>query len=57
LVQFAPYARLDSGQEFVQRIRVRGVNPGTHLTKAVVVSDGSKIPVTKEESTMVYADQ
>ncbi len=57
LVQFAPQAKMDSGQELVYRIRVRGVAPGTHLTRAIVVSDQSQVPVTKEESTMVYADQ
>ncbi len=57
LVAFAPQSKLDSGQELVYRIRVKGVTPGTHLTRAIVVSDQSTVPVTKEESTMVYSDQ
>ncbi len=57
LVAFAPQSKLDSGQELVYRIRVKGVAPGTHLTRAIVVSDQSTVPVTKEESTMVYSDR
>ncbi len=57
MVVFAPQAKLDAGQDVVYRVRVRGVVPGTHLTRAIVVSDQSSVPVTKEESTMVYADQ
>ena len=57
LIEFQPKPQLMPGAEIVHRIRVRGVAPGTHLVKAVVVSDQSTVPVTKEESTLVYADQ
>lgn len=57
LVAFQPKAELPQGSELAYRIRVRGVAQGTHLVRAVVVSDQSTVPVTKEESTVVYADQ
>lgn len=56
-VMFAPHGNLPAGEELVYRIRVRGVQPDTHVIKAVVTSDQSRVPVTKEESTMVYADR
>ena len=56
-VVFPPRNQLAAGDEAKYRMRVRGVAPGTHLVKAVVVSDGATVPVTKEESTLVYADQ
>ena len=57
LVAFAPRQELAAGSDIVYRVKARGVAPGTHLIKAVVVSDQSTVPVTKEESTMVYADR
>ena len=57
LLEFQTKPQLMPGAEVVHRIRVRGVAPGTHLVKAVVVSDQSTVPVTKEESTLVYTDQ
>ena len=57
LVAFAPQRQLAANGELVYRVKVRGASQGTHLVKAVVISDQSKVPVTKEESTMVYADQ
>ncbi len=57
LVAFQPHAQLMPGGEFKYRVRVRGVAPGTHLVKAIVVSDHATKPVTKEESTLVYADE
>jgi uncharacterized repeat protein (TIGR01451 family) len=56
-VVFQPRAQLAAGSEIKYRMRVRGVAPGTHLVKAVVASDSATVPVTKEESTLVYADQ
>lgn len=55
-VSFAPLPRMGSQDEHVFRVTVRGRNTGTHLLKASLTSDQSKIPVTKEESTMVYSD-
>ncbi|TWU51131.1 DUF11 domain-containing protein [Rubripirellula reticaptiva] len=57
LVAFQPRAQLLPGAEMKHRVRVRGVAPGTHLVKAVVVSNHANKPVSKEESTLVYADQ
>ena len=57
LVAFQPKAQLAPGQEFKYRVRARGTSPGTHIVKAVVVSDHSSVPVTKEDTTRVYADQ
>ena len=57
LVAFQPKAQLGPGQEFQYRVRVRGTTAGTHIAKAVVVSDQSSVPVTKEDTTRVYADQ
>lgn len=57
LVAFEPRPQLAPGQEFKYRLRVRGTTAGTHIVKAVVVSDHSTVPVTKEDSTRVYADQ
>jgi len=57
LISFAPTMSLPAGQDTVHRIRVRGAGPGTHIVKAIVTSAQATIPVTKEESTMVYADQ
>ena len=57
LVAFQPKAQLAPGQEFKYRVRARGTAAGTHIVKAVVVSDHSTVPVTKEDTTRVYADQ
>jgi uncharacterized repeat protein (TIGR01451 family) len=57
LVAFQPKAQLAPGKEFKYRVRVRGTTAGTHIAKAVVVSDQSTVPVTQEDTTRVYADQ
>ena len=57
LVAFQPKAQLAPGQEFKYRVLARGTAAGTHVVKAVVVSDHSTVPVTKEDTTRVYADQ
>jgi uncharacterized repeat protein (TIGR01451 family) len=57
LIAFQPKASLSPGSEQAYKIRARGVEPGTHIVKAVVVSDLATTPVTKEESTVVYADR
>jgi uncharacterized repeat protein (TIGR01451 family) len=57
LIAFAPTAALPAGSDTVHRVRVRGVAAGTHVVKAIVTSAQATVPVTKEESTMVYADQ
>lgn len=57
LVAFQPKTQLSPGTELAYRVRVRGVAAGTHIVRAAVVSDQATVPVTKEESTLVYADQ
>jgi uncharacterized repeat protein (TIGR01451 family) len=57
LVAFQPKAQLAPGEELKYSLRVRGVSPGVHVVRAIVVSDQSTVPVTKEDSTRVYADQ
>ncbi len=57
LVAFQPKAQLAPGEELKYSLRVRGVSPGTHIVRAIVVSEQSTVPVTKEDSTRVYADQ
>jgi uncharacterized repeat protein (TIGR01451 family) len=56
-VVFAPRALLAPGADFLHRIQVRATAPGTHIVKAIVISDQQKVAVTKEVSTLVYADQ
>ncbi|MGB7345461.1 MAG: hypothetical protein WBD20_14700 [Pirellulaceae bacterium] len=57
LVVFRPRAQLAANAELVYRIKTRGVQDGRHKIEAVVISDQSTVPVTKEESTMVYDDR
>ncbi|MEO1528692.1 MAG: hypothetical protein AAFX06_24995 [Planctomycetota bacterium] len=57
LVVFTPRAMLKANDEIVYRVKAQGVAQGRHLVKAIVTSDQSQVPVTKEESIMVYADQ
>jgi uncharacterized repeat protein (TIGR01451 family) len=56
-VVFPPLARMDAKGEYSFRLKVRGVSPGTHILRTVLNSDASQVAVTKEESTLVYADQ
>jgi uncharacterized repeat protein (TIGR01451 family) len=56
-VIFPPRPQLAPREELKYGLRVRGTAPGTHIVRAVVVSDHGTVPVTKEESTRVYADQ
>lgn len=57
IVTFAPLARMTAQDEHTFRVTVKGVATGTHVLKAILTSDQSSVPVTKEESTMVYADE
>ncbi|MEM9365557.1 MAG: hypothetical protein AAGD07_06135 [Planctomycetota bacterium] len=56
-VAFSPRRSLPAGDEMTVRVRCRGVQAGTHIVRATVLSDQSAVPVTKEESTMFYADR
>ncbi|MEM0925169.1 MAG: hypothetical protein AAGJ83_03955, partial [Planctomycetota bacterium] len=57
IIAFPPRALLKANDEMVFRVKAQGISPGRHLVKAVVQSDQSDVPVTKEESIMVYADR
>ncbi|HUG70536.1 MAG TPA: hypothetical protein VMM76_22495, partial [Pirellulaceae bacterium] len=52
-----PLPRIAPRDEVVYRISARGVGAGDHVIAVQLVSDESPTPVTKEESTKVYADQ
>ena len=52
-----PLARIAPRDEVVYRISARGIGAGDHVIAVQLVSDQSQTPVTKEESTKVYADQ
>jgi uncharacterized repeat protein (TIGR01451 family) len=56
-VVFAPLPRLAPKADTTYRIRVQGVQPGDLRIKVQVVTDEIRTPITKEESTRVYADQ
>ncbi|QEF96973.1 Large cysteine-rich periplasmic protein omcB precursor [Stieleria maiorica] len=57
IIAFSPRALLKANDEMVYRVKARGIAAGRHLVKAIVTSDQSNVPVTKEESIMVYADR
>ena len=52
-----PIAELAPREEAVYRILVQGKKAGDHLIRVQLVSDEFSTPVTKEESTKVYADK
>lgn len=56
-VVFAPLPRLAPKADTTYRVRVQGVQPGDLRIKVQVVTDEIRTPITKEESTRVYADQ
>lgn len=57
IIAFSPRALLKANDEMVYRVKAQGIAAGRHLVKAIVTSDQSNVPVTKEESIMVYADR
>lgn len=56
-VVFTPLAQLTPKAESVYRVQVQGVRPGDQRVKVQITTDEIKQPITKEESTRVYADQ
>ncbi|MFK8114329.1 MAG: CARDB domain-containing protein [Rubripirellula sp.] len=56
-VTFQPRQQLTPGSDFVYTVRVKGVAAGNHIAQAMVISDQHPQPVSKEESTVVYADR
>lgn len=56
-VLFEPLARLAPQADTFYKVHVRGTSPGDKRVQVRLVSDEVSEPVTKEESTHVYADQ
>jgi uncharacterized repeat protein (TIGR01451 family) len=54
---FAPLAQLAPKAEAKFRVQVQGLRPGDLRTKIMVTADEVRDPITKEQSTHVYADQ
>jgi uncharacterized repeat protein (TIGR01451 family) len=52
-----PIPQLRPGEEIVYQLTVRGLQAGDHVIRVQVASAESATPVTKEESTKVYADE
>ncbi len=56
-VLFDGLARLAPKADTTYRIRVKGLRPGDLRTRFQLATDEMQSPVTKEESTQVYADE
>jgi uncharacterized repeat protein (TIGR01451 family) len=56
-VVFAPLAQLAPKAEAKFRVQVQGLRAGDLRTKIMVTADEVQEPITKEQSTHVYADQ
>ena len=56
-VAFEPLARLAPKADALYKVRVQGLVDGDHRIRVQILSDEMQRPVTREESTLVYADQ
>jgi len=56
-VRFQPLARLAPKSETTYQIRAQGLEPGDLRVQVQLLTDEMQSPVTKEESTRVYADE
>jgi uncharacterized repeat protein (TIGR01451 family) len=56
-VQFESLAQLAPKAETTYRVRVQGLRPGDLRVRVQLLTDEMQEPVTKEESTRVYADE
>ncbi len=56
-VQFAPLAQLAPKAEAKFRVQVQGLRPGDQRTRVQITTDEVQEPITKEQSTRVYADE
>ena len=56
-ILFEALSRLAPKADTTYRVRVQGVQPGDQRIRVQLQTDELKTPVTKEESTRVYADQ
>ncbi|WP_233216428.1 hypothetical protein [Blastopirellula marina] len=57
IVRFQPISRIDPKQTVRLKIQVQGTMPGNQRIKVQVSTDGIPAPITKEESTTIYADR
>jgi len=57
MIQFQPLSRLAPKEQVVFNVKVRGVQPGDHRIDVEVSTREIPTPVSKEESTRVYADR
>lgn len=56
-VVFEPLAKLAPKADALYKIRVQGLVDGDHRIRVQILSDEMQRPVTREESTLVYADR
>ena len=56
-ILFEPLAQLAPKADTTYRIKARGRGPGDVRVRVQVVTDEIRTPITKEESTRVYADE
>lgn len=56
-IAFEPLAKLAPSEEALYRIRVRGRREGDQRVQVQLTSDEQPAPITKEETTRVYADR
>jgi uncharacterized repeat protein (TIGR01451 family) len=56
-VTFAPLGQLAPKAETTYRLRVKAMHPGDLRARFQLLTDDMQTPVTKEESTRVYADE
>jgi uncharacterized repeat protein (TIGR01451 family) len=56
-VVFEGLARLAPKAETIYHVRVKGIRPGDLRARFQLLTDDMQTPVTKEESTQVYADE
>ena len=56
-VAFEPIGRINPGEETVFRIHAQGAVKGDHVIAVQIRSAEFPQPVTREESTRVYADE
>ncbi len=56
-IQFAPISSMKPGDQLQLLVRAKGQAAGDHRVVVVMQADGRQTPVSKEESTRVYADR
>ena len=56
-VAFAPLAQLAPKAEAQFRVQVQGLRPGDQRARVQITTDEVQEPITKEQSTRVYADE